>query len=314
MAISQRQSNVAQGAAAGSYFGPWGAVAGGVLGGVLGDSGPNATERREAKEAVAGQAYGIAQESFQYLSQGREAAQKTYRQDMASMTARFAATGASMTGSAWQQNRGNVIRTRDDALTGFNQFEDEYRNSEAYAEFKKDYRRQFKVSDDGDRKRSRVKDGKTVDMFSKAQLNSMQLFEKYTPGGTRGKGDTPYDAKGNKYADLGERYNEMLKPGIRAYEIQQFGTKAQQTQFRADMDVRISKANQWYGRQVDQRKAQEAIAQAKIDARQAKEELRSGGRGDGPGSGRGGYGMGGRGDGPGGRGGRGGGPGGRGGW
>ena len=311
MAISQRQSNVAQGAAAGSYFGPWGAVAGGVLGGVLGDSGPNATERREAKEAVAGQAYGIAQESFQYLSQGREAAQKTYRQDMASMTARFAATGASMTGSAWQQNRGNVIRTRDDALTGFNQFEDEYRNSEAYAEFKKDYRRQFKVSDDGDRKRSRVKDGKTVDMFSKAQLNSMQLFEKYTPGGTRGKGDRAYKAKGNKYADLGERYNEMLKPGIRAYEIQQFGTKAQKSQFRSDMDVRISDANQWYSRQVQQRQAQEAIAQAKIDARQAKEDQRGG---DGPGGFGGPNGPGG-GRGDGGRGGnRGGGPGSRGGW
>ena len=192
-------------------------------------------------------------------------------------------------------------------MTGFDQFEAEYRGSEAYAEFKKDYRRQFKVSDDGDRKRSRVKTGKT-DMFSQAQLNAMQTFEKYTPGGTRGKNDRAYKAKGNKYADLGERYNELLKPGIRAYEIQQFGTNAQKSQFRSDMDVRISDANKWYSRQVQQRQAQEAIAQAKLDKQQKFRDQRSGGRGEG---------RGGRGDGrgDGGRGGnRGGGPGGRGGW
>lgn len=202
------------------------------------------------------------------------------------MTAKFAASGASMTGSAWDQNRGNVIRNRDDKLTSLNLAEDEYRGSAAYEEFKVDYRRQFDISDDGDLKRSRVKKGRTGKMFTGAQLKGLQHFERYTPGGTRGKGDKAYKAKGNKYADLGEQYNKMLKPGIRAYELSQFGTDAEKKQFAADMDVRIAEANKWYDRKVKGRQAEEAIRAEQNRKRQAREDKRSGGRGEGPGKGK----------------------------
>jgi hypothetical protein len=208
------------GAATGSMFGPVGAVAGGVIGGFMGRKKAKKAKAAERAQSQANtkQAYGIGQDTYSMISQGREDAQAGFQQDQSTTRARFAASGGKLEGSAWESATGENVRRRDDKLSSIQIEEDKWRGSEAYSLFKDDFNA---MTDDNIWSKSKV----GASLWSSKQQNKIQ-----------GR-----DAAGGDYAE----YMAKVKPSIQEYEKFRFGSAEDKTAYAQGMDQRIEKADKW---------------------------------------------------------------------
>lgn len=246
--MAMRVSSAAQGASMGSMFGPVGAVVGGALGSLLGGSDYAARKKAERKQSE--QAYGIVEQSFEYLSEGRRQAEGTYQSNLASARARHSGSGARLEGTGWEQVRGEVLRKREEALADYSIEEEKFRQGEGYKLFTEDYGRMTslvgsdKEKGEGYRQYSIRAEGFSGEsIFTEAQRKTLHRFS----AGERGINVSTY-----------REYASRLAPGIEAYERARFGTAEDRETFEADMSTRISDANTWYERQIQEQRIRNA--------------------------------------------------------
>lgn len=244
MAMNESESGFVSGAAAGAYFGPFGALGGGILGAGMGmlSSRKRQQQEHEMYKANLAAAFEIGEGSYQGINQSRADIEAGYTSNLASERARFAASGASLEGATWNQVVGRQTQLRDEALDKIAEQEAAYKESEAYKAVTTEYESAFGYTEGGGLVADKIGTGvgtSQTDYFTAEQRANLRTWEADIDSET-GMDPGATDAFMNKaYVE----YYQAIAPTRDEFEMMQYGTDEQKQTIQTSLDQRIEQAN-----------------------------------------------------------------------
>lgn len=265
---SAGRAGMETGMAIGSLFGPVGAGIGAAVGGVVGGLFGSNGARKRARRKATNNSYAFAQELFTYAGETRAQINKEYDRNLSTMTARVAATGATID-DTFNIQKGKLVQTRDSELADLEVELDEFRKGPNYEWLRKDFELVAGVkavtrgSAKHDEDRTTYSIGGTgrssakYTAYNQAQRNKMVSWTSQ-PGQRYDRG---------KVEDY-HTYAGMIKPSLEMYEKKVFGDDAAKKEYNKYINDRIDKANEWWEKQT-------AVRNAENERIRAQEMLRN---------------------------------------
>lgn len=242
----EAKSGLVMGAAAGAQFGPIGAAVGAVIGVFSGMHAKRKRRRAERRLLIANTkiAMEVGEGAYSHIAQSRERIASNYEYNIESERARIMGSGGTLEGTAWEEAVGRQVEQRDSDTTDIDDYEQEYRESDAYKLIQKDH--EFARTGGGARWGRDENRGKSVtgeDYYTKEQR--AELIS-YGSGGGYGYDDEDYQDTGADDSFMGAAYREYKESTFYTmdeFEQVRFGTDEQKEEARGALDARIKEAN-----------------------------------------------------------------------
>jgi len=237
----EAKSGMVMGAAAGfSIGGPIGGAIGAVVG-VFGGMHAKRKRRREERRILIANtkiAMEVGEGATSHIQQSRERIASNYEYNIEAERARIMGSGGTLEGSAWEEAVGQQVAQRDEDTTSIDEYEAEYRESDAYKLIKQDY--EFAKGGGGrfGRDENRGKSVTGEDYLTKEQRGELLSWS----GDNDDDGmDTGADDSfmGTAY----KAYKESTFYTMDEFEKSRFGTDEQKAEVSSALDARIKEAN-----------------------------------------------------------------------
>jgi len=243
MAMDEAKSGLLSGAAAGSTFGPIGTAVGAVLG-VFGGMRAK-RKRRDAERNMRISNTNISMQigrgTVSNIAKDRENIARSYTTNLAREKARVVAGGGTLDEETMQQIQGRVGGERDRLTAEVDLARERFEGSDAYGYIKEEYTHAFVGGRHGSGRRGIGYDN-TTDYYTEEQRGELRNYDPRT----NFYGDDEGPEVSDRMQAANRAYGESVGMSLDEFEISQFGTEEQKTEFQGVMDARIQEANRIY--------------------------------------------------------------------